>query len=78
MIHEGHPMPSQKVLRSRLQGLNFNPGILEDVFVFLKEKVKSFTDFEKECLLLVDEMSMIEGKFIGILSFVLFFVLSLL
>lgn len=62
MKHEGHPLPSTRVLRRRLQGINFNPGILEDVFVFLKEKVDSFTDCEKECLLVVDEVSIIEGK----------------
>lgn len=71
MIHEGHPLPSTRVLRRRLQGINFKPGILEDVFTFLAEKVKSFTKFEKECILLVDEISIIEGK-VDVLCFVSF------
>lgn len=61
--NQGHPLPSTRVLRSRLQGIDFNPGILEDVFLFLKEKVNSFNEFEKECLLIVDEVSIIEGIF---------------
>lgn len=79
MINEGHPLPSTRVLRSRLQGINFKPGILEDVFVFLNEKVKSFTDFEKECILLVDEISIIEGIVDrnSVFRFILCFVSSL-
>ncbi|KAG4068618.1 hypothetical protein HA402_001604, partial [Bradysia odoriphaga] len=61
MKNEGHPIPSMRVLRNRLQGINFSPGVLEDVFVFLKEKVNSFSEFEKECLLEVDEISIVEG-----------------
>lgn len=63
LINEGHPLPSLRILRKRLQGIDFNPGILNDVFTFLKEKVKSFTNSEKECVLVIDEMSIVEGNY---------------
>lgn len=58
----GFPLPSIRILQKRLQGINFNPGSWNDVFVFLKEKVKSFTKCERECVLIVDGMSIVEGK----------------
>lgn len=62
MINSGFPLPSLRVLRERFQGINFNPGILDDVFTFLKVKVQSFTESERECFLIIDEMSMVEGN----------------
>lgn len=62
LINDGHPLPSLRVLRQRLQGIDFKPGILSDVFTFLKVKVKSFTECERECFLVMDEMSIMEGK----------------
>lgn len=62
LINDGHPLPSLRILRRRLQGIDFNPGILKDVFSFLKEKVQSFTEHEKECFLVIDEMSIVEGN----------------
>lgn len=62
LLNDGYPFPSFTILRRRLQGINFQPGILEDVFTFLKVKVKSFTESEKECFLVIDEMSIVEGN----------------
>lgn len=55
--------PSLATLRTKLRGLDFEPGILNDVFMFMKEKVKSFSEQDKECQLVIDEMSIIEGNF---------------
>lgn len=54
------PLSSIRILQKRLQGINFNPGSWNDVFIFLK--VKSFAKCECECVLVVDEMSIVEGK----------------
>lgn len=35
LLRENYPFPTDRTLRNRLQGLNFAPGILKDVFVFL-------------------------------------------
>jgi hypothetical protein len=52
------PLPSLRTLRRRLQHLQFDSGILHEVFEFLKIKVGSFKDDnEKECVLIMDEMA---------------------
>lgn len=63
LIREGYPLPSLVTLRKRLQGLDFEPGVLNEVFLFMKEKVKSFSAQERECELVIDEMAIIEGIF---------------
>lgn len=65
LLREGYPYPSLVTLRTKLQGLDFEPGILNEVFMFMKEKVKSFSEQDKECQLVIDEMSIIEGNFIN-------------
>lgn len=58
------PLPSLSVLRERLQFLNFEPGILDEVFQFLEIKVRQFPfEFAKHCLLFLDEMSIVPGNF---------------
>lgn len=44
-------------LRSRLEGIHFDVGILEDVFDLLKNAVTSMSEDEKECIVVLDEMS---------------------
>lgn len=51
------PLPSLRTLSRRLQSLKFTSGILDDMFEFLRIKVRSFTNnLDKHCMLVFDEM----------------------
>lgn len=78
LIHElNYPFPSIRTLSRRLQNLKFQPGILFELFSFLKLKVDLMEDNEKHCGLTLDEMSISEGweydtstnKFFGNVTF---------
>lgn len=71
---DGFPLPSIITLQAKMQSLNFETGVLDDVFLFMKQKVKSFNQYEKECVLVIDEVSITEGN---IWSAALVFVLSI-
>lgn len=57
LVSSGWPFPSQRTLRRRLQDLKFSSGILDQVFVLLKEKVETMSVKERDCVLLLDEMA---------------------
>lgn len=62
LISEGFPNPSLRTLRRKLKGVNFEPGIFDDVFTFLEAKVQHFSEHDKQCYLFIDEVSIIEGN----------------
>jgi hypothetical protein len=43
--------------------LKFNSGILTEVFNFLKIKVESFNEIQKDCVLVLDELAITPGKY---------------
>lgn len=57
----GYPLPTNRTLARRLQGLKFLPGILTDVIDLLKTKAEGMQDIEKDCVLLLDEMEIAKG-----------------
>lgn len=57
----GYPLPSNRTLGRRLQGLSFLPGILSEVFDVLKSKTLGMEDIEKDCVLFLDEMEIMQG-----------------
>ena len=63
LINQNIPLPSRRTLRRSLEGINFSPGICEDIFEALKDKVEYFTDNrERDCMLGIDEISLVEGE----------------
>ncbi len=50
------PLPSYRTLCQRIQNAPFAPGIQHDVLQWLKLKMDGKSDYEKLCVLLVDEM----------------------
>ncbi|KAB0804614.1 hypothetical protein PPYR_01584 [Photinus pyralis] len=62
LLKQGHPLPSKRTLQRRLQNLTFDSGILIEVFEFLQTKVESFCEFEKDCVLVLDEMAITPGN----------------
>lgn len=56
-----YPLPSNRTVTRRLQGLKFFPVILTDVIDLLRMKAESMEDIEKESLLFLDEMEISQG-----------------
>ena len=71
------PYPSIRTLQRRLQNIKFESGILSEILEFLKLKVATFNEHEKECVLLLDEMAITEeiqydcsiNKYVGDVTF---------
>lgn len=63
ILCQGIPLPSERTLRRRLEGMDFQPGISEQMFDILSERISLFTDDrERDCMLTLDEMSITEGE----------------
>lgn len=63
LIKQNIPLPSTRTLRRSIETLNFQPGIFDDIFVALKDKVSQFQDErEKDCMLALDEISLTPGE----------------
>lgn len=57
LINQGIPLPSIRTLARKLEEFNFQPGISQEMFEFLKFKKSSFNDErDVECGLVFDEM----------------------
>lgn len=56
-----YPLPANRTLARRLQGLKFLPGILTDVVDLLKTKAEGMQDIERDCVLLLNEMEISQG-----------------
>ncbi|XP_018398977.1 PREDICTED: uncharacterized protein LOC108776768 isoform X3 [Cyphomyrmex costatus] len=57
LLQQGMPFPSLRTLRRKLENFKFESGISNEMFEFLKFKASSFEDIDKECGLVLDEMS---------------------
>lgn len=63
LLDQGIPLPAERTLRKRCENIDFQPGICEQVFDMLKQRVSEFTDNrEKDCTLAVNEMSIMAGE----------------
>lgn len=57
------PLPSERTLRRKKEGIDFEPGILEDVFDILNKQISLFKDDrEKDAVIAIDEMSIVPGE----------------
>lgn len=61
LLQEHLPLPSLRSLRRSLECISMEPGVLEEVFQFLKLKVVQMRPEERECCLTLDEMCIQEG-----------------
>ncbi len=62
------PLPGIRILQRRMQAVRFEPGVLTEVFDFLKLKASGFTDLERKCVLTIDEMAIISSVELHTLS----------
>jgi len=53
-----YPLPAYRTLCQRLENSPFAPGIQSDVLQWLKQKLADYKDYEKVCVLMVDEMQL--------------------
>ncbi|KAH9384536.1 hypothetical protein HPB48_026544 [Haemaphysalis longicornis] len=56
-----YPLPANRTLARRLQGLKFLPGIFTDMVDLLKTKAEGMQDIEKDCVLLLNGMEISQG-----------------
>ncbi|XP_072145524.1 uncharacterized protein [Dermacentor andersoni] len=57
----GYPLPSNRTLTRRLEGLKFLPGILHEVIDVMRCKAMAMEEVEKDCILFLDEMEISSG-----------------
>lgn len=57
LLKQHQPLPSIRTLQRRMKTLSFKPGVLSQVFGFMKLKVKEMREEERICCLTIDEMS---------------------
>jgi hypothetical protein len=57
LLSMGYPLPAIRTLQKRTEHLEFESGILSEVFEALSYKAAAMTDQEKLCCLTMDEMS---------------------
>lgn len=63
LLKQGYPLPALRTLRRKLEKIRFSPGILHEVFEFLKLKVDNFkNNHERECVIVIDEMAITPSK----------------
>lgn len=54
-------LPAPRTLQRKLQNIPFNPGLLEDIFLCMVERINNMEERSRLCCLVFDEMS-IESK----------------
>lgn len=63
LLKEKLPLPCERTLRRKLESIQFEEGICDDIFKLLEDKVAQFKDVrEKDCSLVLDEMSIAPGQ----------------
>lgn len=63
LLNHHLPLPSERTLRRKKEGINFEPGILKDVFDILNKQISLFKDDrEKDAVIAIDEMSIVSGE----------------
>ena len=55
-INQSMPLPTQRTLRRSMENIEFNSGILDDIFSSMKPKVLAMQETEKEACFTLDEM----------------------
>ena len=53
-----HPLPSPSTLQYHLRQVDCEPGILKDFIGFMKKPAKHLKEYQKYCILCVDEMAL--------------------
>ncbi|XP_071576118.1 uncharacterized protein [Temnothorax nylanderi] len=63
LLKQKHPLPCERTLQRKLESIQFQEGICDDIFKLLEDKITQFKDVrERDCLLVLDEMSIVPGQ----------------
>jgi hypothetical protein len=57
LLRQKLPLPSVRTLQRKLQNLNFDSDILDEVLKFLHTKIQTFAPSERDCALVLHEMA---------------------
>lgn len=62
--NQGHPYPSQRTIRKRIQHIQLKEGIFDDMFDLMELKIQSFGENENfcDCILAFDEIALEPGQ----------------
>lgn len=64
LLNQEYPLPSVRTLTRKLENLKCKPGLIDEVFDFLSIKISHFKkDTDKDCILVLDKMSITPGIF---------------
>ncbi|KAK6186664.1 hypothetical protein SNE40_005950 [Patella caerulea] len=61
LLRQSQPFPSLRSLRSKLQDVKMEPGLLYETFELLKLKVKSLSEKDRNCVLTLCEIALNAG-----------------
>lgn len=63
LLKQKYPLPCERTLQRKLENIQFQEGICDDIFKLLEDKVTQFKDVrERDCSLVLDEMSIVPGQ----------------
>lgn len=57
MLEQNFPLPSLRTLRFKIQGLKFKSEERNELFDFISIKVRDFNYQDKDCVIVLDEIS---------------------
>lgn len=64
LLEQNFPLPTLRTLARKMENLKFSSGIIEEIFQFLQIKSEHFAnDIDRDCVLVLDEMSITSGQF---------------
>uniref|UniRef100_A0A8C4Q829 THAP domain-containing protein 1 n=1 Tax=Eptatretus burgeri TaxID=7764 RepID=A0A8C4Q829_EPTBU len=58
LLQQQYPLPSERALQRKMEKVPFQPGVLGQLFGFLKLKVQGLLNEERICCLTIEEMSL--------------------
>jgi len=62
-MNQGIPLPTERILKKRLENIDFKSGISKEIFDMIKQRLSQVTnDREKDCMLAIDKMSIMAGE----------------
>lgn len=62
LLKLNHPLPNIRTLSLKIQHLAFQPGILHEIFYYLKIKIQNLTEIERYCCMQFDAAAITPSK----------------
>ncbi|XP_018407689.1 PREDICTED: uncharacterized protein LOC108783587 [Cyphomyrmex costatus] len=62
LLNQNIPLPSERTLRRKLENIKFETGVCNDIFDILQQVLQFTDNRERDCVLVMDEMSIAAGE----------------